>query len=483
MSARLNLNEIAYVSWKGEATTLITPSLAMNQNDMTINRYNLRLALPLKIYRKEIASTKNCDAKRIKIDDLNQPGGSIVTASANGLGAKIQYDFSLPNNSYELLGAPCSGLSSVCLTIEQNAKKRVRSSGNIKRAFNVNANNDLSYYADTKQYLEARNRLFNQNQYSMVIKGSNTVKPGAPGSEAFLYKTNGTNHCPDFYLKDPITFQYGFPINQDNAANSVNNEQISVTIPAGYYTDVDQINNLLIKTMIRYKHYYIDKVTKNNIYLLSISYDYVQCKILLQTKYTGYDIYDNVTGGANNVDVPSGSPITLMSGAKSTDGETQLGPYFLITQHAADFLGISVGYYPTTTYPFTANTAKRYYMYRDVYRGTSALYTESTSTDVGNATPPFMQKTYTPLYYKPNNSQYAQQGAVSASSRITRLKYNTITTNASKYRNTLGESVGNALAYGVSDTTYTIKDKIGFPNKKTPQFVPHSGEQIPSCKD
>jgi len=38
------------------------------------------------------------------------------------------------------------------------------------------------------------------------------------------------------------------------------------------------------------------------------------------------------------------------------------------------------------------------------------------------------------IIYKPNNTQYAVQGAVSSSSRINRLKYNTITKNGNSFR-------------------------------------------------
>jgi hypothetical protein len=41
------------------------------------------------------------------------------------------------------------------------------------------------------------------------------------------------------------------------------------------------------------------------------------------------------------------------------------------------------------------------------------------------------------VYYKPNNPQYAQQGAVSSSSRILKLTVDTITTNAHKNKNNL----------------------------------------------
>jgi hypothetical protein len=87
---------------------------------------------------------------------------------------------------------------------------------------------------------------------------------------------------------------------------------------------------------------------------------------------------------------------------------------------------------------------------------------------------------YSVVYYKPNNSQYAQQGAVSASSLITRLKYNTITDNAYKYQVAYGKAVGNALAYGVPEGGYTIKDKIGYPIKQTPTFSKYS-DGFKSC--
>lgn len=484
MSATLNQNEKRYVSWKGPPTKLLTPGLAKNINTMNMNRYNLRLALPLKIYRKEIASIKNCDSKRIKIDDLNQPGGSNITVSTNELGSILTYDLSLPNSKYELLGAPCPGFSTnrVCLTIEQNAKTRVRSSGNIKRKFNVNANNDLSYYTNTKQYLEARNRLFTQNQYAMAIKNSATTKPGAPGSEAFLYKTNEISHCADYYLANPIKFSYLFPTNQalfDAASNNPNDTIWDVVIPSGYYSDVEQINTILKNTMLKNKHYYKDKTTGQNIFLLNISYDYIRSNVAFQTKYSGVGIYSNSSG---NVDV-SGNGISLIT-EPGTAGFTTVGPSFIIdTQSASEFLGFATGnsqfqtlVYPNNNYPAAYGSARRYnFMRRDSpYIPGSTDLSGKNSTDYGISTPPFMQKKYTPLYYKPNNSQYAQQGAVSASSKIARVRYNTITTNALKYRTSLGESVGNALAYGVSDTIYSLKDKIGFPNKKTPKFSPYT---------
>ena len=51
------------------------------------------------------------------------------------------------------------------------------------------------------------------------------------------------------------------------------------------------------------------------------------------------------------------------------------------------------------------------------------------------------------VYYKPNNCQYAQQGAVSGSSRILRLKMQTINKNARSVGNAYGTNASSALAY------------------------------------
>ena len=77
---------------------------------------------------------------------------------------------------------------------------------------------------------------------------------------------------------------------------------------------------------------------------------------------------------------------------------------------------------------------------------------------------------YVPVYYKPSNAKFAQQGAVDSGCRLTRLKYDTITNGGNSMRVAYGPSTANALAYGVPANGYTIKDKVGYPNKCTPKF-------------
>lgn len=79
---------------------------------------------------------------------------------------------------------------------------------------------------------------------------------------------------------------------------------------------------------------------------------------------------------------------------------------------------------------------------------------------------------YVPVYHKPNNAKFAVQGAVDSSSRLARLKYDTITDTAGTYINAfdeygVGNATANALAYGVPSGGYTVKDKIGYPNRRS----------------
>ena len=65
------------------------------------------------------------------------------------------------------------------------------------------------------------------------------------------------------------------------------------------------------------------------------------------------------------------------------------------------------------------------------------------------------------VYYKPNNSQFAQQGAVSGSSRLLRLKLNTINANANSIGHSYGSHAANALAYsGRPDAPFVNKQKM-----------------------
>ena len=63
--------------------------------------------------------------------------------------------------------------------------------------------------------------------------------------------------------------------------------------------------------------------------------------------------------------------------------------------------------------------------------------------------------------YKPSNSKFAHQGAVSSSNRLLRLKVDTITKNGNSFRSAFGSEAANAGRYtGKCDGPYFIKSKM-----------------------
>jgi len=63
--------------------------------------------------------------------------------------------------------------------------------------------------------------------------------------------------------------------------------------------------------------------------------------------------------------------------------------------------------------------------------------------------------------YKPNNTTFAQQGAVDGGSRIARLKYDTITKNGASFRSAYGQQGANAGKYSSSpEAPFFLKSKV-----------------------
>jgi len=106
-----------------------------------------------------------------------------------------------------------------------------------------------------------------------------------------------------------------------------------------------------------------------------------------------------------------------------------------------------------------------------------------TSRNVSFEKNQFRYPTADPNYcviYNPSNKQFAQQGGVSGSSLIARVKYNAIQDAASKMANPLGIATSNALAYGVPENGYTVKDTLGYPNPSYPSF---KNNTVRNCTD
>lgn len=440
MSAIVQMSNIPMIQWKGQTFEQIHSVIRKNNADGEINGDGSKFrANPLKIYRREIVTQdmSYCNVRAsTKIDIFNQPNGTINNSSAatrNGLANII--DNTQPNNSCETY-TNCS----VILSPEENARKRVRSSGMIRKKHDA-ARDTNSYYTSSQQYLASRNLTFQQNQYNYIRMGDATATPGTNLASNNLYSPNGLNHCPKYFIAGDVSFGYVW----------IDNTAVTVDVSSGYY-NIGEINDLLKLKMIQNHHYYTKMQVGLNpdpyhdvlTFLLNVTYDNNTEQVQFQTFRTDDGVHPT-------------SDYTIPSDATWTRPAASAPLFPQITVANSKMLaafGFASGTYPTSQ---SANTGVSYQTF--------------TST-----TTPGLQPNYKKLYYKPNNPQFGQQGAVSSGDVITRKRYNTITNAAASYRNALGESVANALAYGVSNTGYTIKDKIGYPIKQTPTFSKYSDE-------
>jgi len=453
MSALLNLNPIPLIQWKGRTFNQIHSSIQKNGQVRT-DTPKLFAANPLKIYRREIASTATTiigSNASLRIDVFNRPNGTINNSVATNVNDLVNtLDNTTPNNKCENYES-CS----VVLSPAANARNRVRSSGMIKRKFNEGKNDD-TYYTSSSQYLTSRNRTFVQNQYNYIRQGDSNAKPGSSLSSANVYSPAGTNHCLKYYVPQDTSFGYTWVNMYDSSSPRIvvpNENTYPVAIPAGYYT-LDDLNRKFKQAMFENLHYFIkdpngrtaEFYSDNIAYALNIAYNNNENVIELQS----YRI-DAATFPSSNYIIPTGSNELTTWALDSSDG---LYPQFVIANNIfKSAIGFEAGSYPSS--PTTST---------DIYK----VFTSSFS--------PGIRPLYVKLYYKPNNPQFAQQGGVNSSDLITRKKYNSITNSSASYRTAFGGAVANALAYGVPSNGYTVKDKIGYPMKKTPTFSKYSDE-------
>ena len=421
MSATLNFNLIKYNSWKGNMFYQASSFLKKN----TKNEINIKLImkpLPLNIYRREIKTGENekCNERiSMKIDEINRPGSAIQNGeSQTGL---VNY---ITNNITECTS---TNIESCIHMPDMDARRRVRSAGMIRRKYNESRNND-TYCTSSSQYLTSRNRTFSQNQYNFIRQGNSNVKPGSALSKSNLYSPNGISHCIQPYISI---------INQNNVFRYrwINNIEYEVTIPNGQY-DIYQLNNIFQNKMTYNTHYFINNDSGSNDYLLTMAYDDLNKVVFLNT--TSSEIYlQNISDSTYSI-----AQITLDDWGNVTDPSNVA---FIIQNNGfQNIIGFSTGTY-------------------------------SAVTQSSNITPHIKQN-YVTMNYKPNNPQFGQQGAVSSSTLVSRKRYDTITDVGAKMKAPYGSATANALAYGVTDHQYTIKDKIGYPVKKTPVISKYSGE-------
>ena len=440
MSALLNHNPHAKISWKGRTMNQITSSVQKNTKSGIGNtRQNLFRAMPLNIYRREIASVNSsCHKSRFStsIDELNHPGGSIVTKITSTSGQTNILESPATGNLNETYGCKAPGLTNSYNCAENNARRRCRSSGIIKRVYDP-ARSELKYFTNTNQYLVSRSKSFTQNQYRHVRPNSVSLvsNPLAPKD---TYSPNGISHCPKAYIAEGENVFYYYWIDASGAADFASTaKRNTVTIPPGYY-DVTDLNRLFETVMYKNRHYFIYSGTNSFIYLMKIVYNNSSNSVEIQT--------------FSSANVSNTSTYRIPMDATWTRPTVNVVPvYYIPTSGFQNIVGFSNGYYPNVAANPSANATLNGSSYGALSNLSHTLY-----------------PSYSIMYYKPSNHRFATQGAVSSSDMTTRVKYETISRNSLLYSNEFGSAVGNAMSYGSLSKVYTLKDKLGFPLTRTP---------------
>jgi hypothetical protein len=436
MSAVLNHTPIRNVSWKGRTINQITSSIQKNKlSDGTISQKNTLRAMPLKIYRREIAvnmpTTTGCHNSRISssYDELNRPGGYTIT-SANNSGLENTLESPKPAILNESYGCGAGAKNSYNCA-EDNARRRCRSSGVIRRKYD-SSRSETSYFTNTNQYLVSRSKTFLQNQYRHVRRADVSLVTN-PLLIKDTYSPNGISHCPKASIIAGANVFYYYWLD----ASGVGSTQYAVTISPGNY-DVRELNVAFESAMSANRHYFIYNYTHEKTFLMKIVYNHSNGCVEIQA-------FSSAT-----VSNPAAYsvPLTATWARPLTD---TVPVYYIPNTGIQSVIGFSTGYYPDLNANSTINQ-------------TAVSY--GAISNMAHSVYP----SYSIMYYKPSNNRFASQGGVSSSDMTERIKYETITRNGKLFAETLGSQVGAAMSYGVSDRVYSLKDKIGYPSKKTPVF-------------
>ena len=462
MSARLSMNAIPIIGWKGQTFNQIVSHIQKNgaiHNDPLNN--NIFAALPLKTYRREIV-TGDCNNSRnsTTINELTRPGGSIVNSSSSNCNGLVNIvDFNLINNSGDIPGnciAEC-----VVGTAATNAKRRLRSSGMIKKQFDLSTDKP-KYYTDSRQYLNSRNKTYEQNNFHYLREGDVSAMPGSSLAVSNVYTTNSTTDCKRYYLSNDTLFNYqwvaGNPTFAETGSQPTDEVgaiiiesagqygNFTVNLKKGFY-DVADINSALHSQMILNEHYFVNTRNSSKRFFINFTFNSNTNMVELHIDPISQTVIDNEGLAQPIIETDIGTRPPVWNIPKL--------PQIPIIEIADNAFKNVIGFNPNT-YP---------------------LANQPTSYAVASTTDPAIKPRYNRVYYKPNNHQFAQQGAVSSSSRVARLRYNAITNSAATYRIAYGLHVANALSYGVPANGYTIKDKIGYPLPNTPKFT-STGEMV-----
>jgi hypothetical protein len=384
------------------------------------NKYatsSLLLPYPVRGTRNELIV--GCSKPRIS--DFERPGHAIASSIAT------------TSDSVITINATSDCINN-CL--ENNAKRRVRSTGNpIKQTNN--------FLLTTQSYLNKSGKSVEINSYYGYRTGDGVATESAGILHQQLYRQGNIirNDRNINIGATTVAFQYQW----------VNGDYYDVKLQLGKY-DLEAVNIAFRNTMFQNKHYLIDTMHNDKqLYFMRFVYDAVnnvnqiQCKglntqIYFAAQYKTWTSYDTAVDWI----LPQ---FTLIPCVYFTNAEF------------AEAMGFSLGssYPPQIINGYNGTQPSDITNQADNYFANSAFYFANGSVN------PVIKSKYVPLIYRPLNNYFAQNGAVSSSSLVSKKVYNTVTRNATNDLSVNYRRFDDAaIAYNVQTPGFSLKYILGF---------------------
>jgi hypothetical protein len=263
-TARLELNELRYISWKGKTFNQITSTL--KKNDYTLNqgdKVNIFKPTPVKLYRKELASktiTSGNPRVSSSIQDFETPNGysivsSILTPAGNCTSLANTADPIIPNSKYETGGAiELSADPKICFSQADNARRRCRSGGAAIKQYDI-TNHKKNYYTSSKQYLYDRNQTFDQNQFKYAVADKEDCDAPTVKFSNGRFKRQGGVSASDLIARVRYEEITNSAAQTANAYGAETANALAYGVNATIYTDKDRAGYQIVPTPV------IDKYT------------------------------------------------------------------------------------------------------------------------------------------------------------------------------------------------------------------------------
>lgn len=423
------------MEWKGQTFNHIITKLKKNGTDPN-SRTGIFSPPPVKHYRRELTSENNCSRATITMSDFEKPGANIVSHSG---GNQHTIDITVPN---------IAAANNACVVCPNNARRRVRSTGNLFDIKDTNLAKNLNYNMTTKQYLTSRQQTYEKNNFETFFIDNPTFQDDK-------FATRPNNFIPGSFCKDGKYVINGFSTEEPLFQYMwVNGLVYDVFLPDGEYY-LDDINRVFRNTMLSNKHYMIDKYSNYSyVFFMKFVYDVETKRIQIQSR------------GINSTLYPKSRYSVWTSYLVKVDWEipeyTLVPCIFFNTPESRQLFGFEQdGPYPEEeinntllTQPATnTNPAENIFVNNPVYW-------------VFGDHEPGIKPRHIPIQYKTNNPRFATNGSVSSSSLVLRKKYDTITVSQTVYTSGLGGRTSYALAYGISAPGYDIKYLLGDDKKR-----------------